>query len=141
MVHVKEEVDPIYEIAGIQKALDKGPILFFEKIKGYPNIVDIGNFFSRREPLMDLYSVDDHKKLKFKFVDAIREPLPPKIVTKAPCQEVVITDNIHKLADSTADNLHVFAVIRGDGELSNEDADDPEGPPQVFFEVNLVRLP
>jgi UbiD family decarboxylase len=92
--HVKEEVDPIYEIAGIQKALDKGPILFFEKIKGYPEFVDIGNFFSRREPLADLYDMDDPKKLKFKFVDAIRKPLPPKIVSEAPCQEVVITKDI-----------------------------------------------
>jgi len=92
--HVKEEVDPIYEIAGIQKALDKGPILIFEKIKGYPDFVDIGNFFSRREPLADLYDVDDPNKLKFKFVDAIREPLPPKIVSEAPCQEVVITKDI-----------------------------------------------
>lgn len=94
VVHVKEEVDPIYEIAGIQKALDKGPILFFEKIKGYPNMVNIGNFFSRREVLADLYDVDDPNQLKFKFVDAIREPLPPKIVTEAPCQEVVIKDDI-----------------------------------------------
>jgi 4-hydroxy-3-polyprenylbenzoate decarboxylase len=92
--HVKEEVDPIYEIAGIQKALDKGPILYFEKIKDYPDFVDIGNFFSRREPLADLYDVDDPKKLKFKFVDAIRRRLPPKIVSEAPCQEVVITDDI-----------------------------------------------
>ncbi len=94
VVHVKEEVDPIYEIAGIQKALDKGPILFFEKIKGYPNMVNIGNFFSRREVLADLYDVDDPNQLKFKFVDAIREPLPPTIVTEAPCQEVVIKDDI-----------------------------------------------
>jgi len=92
--HVKEEVDPIYEIAGIQKALDKGPIFLFEKIKGYPDFVDIGNFFSRRKPLADLYDVNDPKKLKFKFVDAIRKPLPPKIVSEAHCQEVVITKDI-----------------------------------------------
>jgi hypothetical protein len=75
--------------------------------------------------------------------DWVIEPSGRLVLTldDGPEAEVVITDNIHKLADSTADNLHVFAVIRGDGELSNEDADDPEGPPQVFFEVNLVRLP
>ena len=94
VLHVTEEVDPIYEIAGIQKALDKGPILYFEKVKGYPDFVDIGNFFSRREPLADLFDVDDPKKLKFKFVDALSKPLPPTVVTEAPCQEVVITENI-----------------------------------------------
>lgn len=75
--------------------------------------------------------------------DWVIEPSGRLVLTldDGPEAEVVITDNIHKLADSTANNLHVFAVIRGDGELINEDADDPEGPPQVFFEVNLVRLP
>jgi 4-hydroxy-3-polyprenylbenzoate decarboxylase len=97
VLHVKKEVDPIYEISGIQKALEKGPILLFEKIKGYPNFLDIGNFFSRREPLADLFDVDDPKKLKYKFVDAIHNPIPPKIVKDAPCQEVVITKNIDVL--------------------------------------------
>ena len=97
VLHVKKEVDPIYEIAGIQKALEKGPILLFEKIKGYPNFIDLGNFFGRREPLADLFDVDDPKKLKFKFVEAIKNPIPPKIVSKAPCQEVVITKNIDVL--------------------------------------------
>ena len=32
---VTKEVDPIYEIAGILKALDGGPALLFETIKGY----------------------------------------------------------------------------------------------------------
>jgi len=97
VLHVKKEVDPIYEISGIQKALEKGPILLFEKIKGYPNFLNIGNFFSRREPLADLFDVDDPKKLKYKFVDAIHNPIPPKIVKDAPCQEVVITKNIDVL--------------------------------------------
>ena len=44
VLHIKGEIDPIYEIAGIQKALDKGPVLFFENIKGYPKFCNIGNF-------------------------------------------------------------------------------------------------
>ena len=94
VIHVEKEVDPIYEISGIQKALEKGPILLFENIKGYPKFKDIGNFFGRREPLADLFDVDDPKKLKFKFVDAIKNPIPPKVVSEAPCQEVVITEGI-----------------------------------------------
>jgi len=97
VIHVKEEVDPIYEIAGISSSLLKGPILLFHNIKGYPDFVDISNFFCRREIMADLFDVEDPKKLKFKFVDAIREPLPPKIVTEAPCQEVVLTENIDVL--------------------------------------------
>jgi len=52
----------------------------------------------------------------------------------------VFSDNIHKLADSTADNLHVFSVFRRNGELEN-DTDDLTGPPEVIFEVNLTRVP
>jgi 4-hydroxy-3-polyprenylbenzoate decarboxylase len=97
IVHVKEEVNPIYEIAGITKALEKGPILMFEKIKGYPGFSNISNLFGRREPIADLYDVEDPNKLKFKFVDALRNPIPPKIVKDAPCQEVVITKKIDVL--------------------------------------------
>jgi len=97
VLHVKEEVDPIYEIAGIQKALDKGPVIFFEKIKGYPNFYDIGNFFSRRDRMADLFDVDSPNNIKFRFHEAIKKPLPPRKVAEAPCQEVVITDNIDVL--------------------------------------------
>jgi len=51
---------------------------------------------------------------------------------------VVYSDNLHRLADSTADNLHVFATYRADGELDN-DTDVPSGPPEVIFDVHLVR--
>jgi len=98
VIRVKQEVDPEYEIAGIQKALEGGPVLFFENIKGYPDINDIGNVFSKRENIADLYDIDDTKKIKFRFLDALKKPLPPKIVSQAPCQETVITDNIDVLA-------------------------------------------
>ncbi|MBW1800310.1 MAG: UbiD family decarboxylase [Deltaproteobacteria bacterium] len=94
VLRIKEEVDPIYEIAGLAKALDKGPVLMFENIKGYAQFRNIGNFFSRRDRLADLYDLEDTKELKFRFVEALRKPLPPKVVEDAPCQEVVITDNI-----------------------------------------------
>lgn len=96
--HIQGEVDPIYEIAGIQKALDKGPVIFFENIKGYPDFCNIGNFFSRRDRIAALFDVDDTKKLKFKFIEALKNPLPPQIVEDAPCQEEVVTDNIDVLA-------------------------------------------
>ena len=94
VLHIKQEVDPIYEIAGIQKALDGGPAVLFENIKGYPNFYNVGSILSRRERIADLYDEDDPIKLKFRFKDALKKPLPPKIVNDAPCQEVVTTKNI-----------------------------------------------
>lgn len=97
VVRVKEAVDPIYEIAAIQKALEKGPILLFENVKGYPDFENLGNFFGRREPLAELYGVEQTKHLKFRFVEALKKPLPPVVVEDAPVQEVVVTENIDVL--------------------------------------------
>jgi 4-hydroxy-3-polyprenylbenzoate decarboxylase len=98
VLHIKKEVDPIYEIAGIQKALDGGPAVLFENIKGYPNFYNVGSILSRRERIADLYDEDDPIQLKFRFRDALKKPLPPKIVNNAPCQEVVTTKDIDVLA-------------------------------------------
>jgi UbiD family decarboxylase len=98
VLHIKKEVDPIYEIAGIQKALDGGPAVLFENIKGYPNFYNVGSILSRRERIADLYDEDDPIQLKFRFRDALKKPLPPKIVNDAPCQEVVTTKDIDVLA-------------------------------------------
>lgn len=94
VLEVKGEVDPIYEIAGIQKAFENGPVLLFKHIKGYPNVLNVANVFSRTEIAAKIFDVADPKKLKFKGVDAIRHPIPPKIVEEAPCQEVIRTNDI-----------------------------------------------
>jgi 4-hydroxy-3-polyprenylbenzoate decarboxylase len=95
---VEGEVDPIYEIAGIQKALENGPVLLFQNIKGYPGVRDIGNIFSREERVAALFDVADHKQLKFKCVSAMEDPIPPVTLADGPCQEVVIKDDIDVMA-------------------------------------------
>ena len=91
----EKEVDPIYEIAGIQKALEDGPALLFENIKGYPGVRNIGNVLGRQDIVAGIFDLDDPKKLKFKALDSMKNPLPPTVVEKAPCQEVVITEDIN----------------------------------------------
>jgi len=91
---IKDEVDTVYEISAIEKKLDNGPAFLFENIKGYPGVRDAGNIFARIEDVAAMFGLDDHRKLKFKCHQAIKSPLPPKVFAKAPCQEVVITDNI-----------------------------------------------
>ncbi|MDP2645494.1 MAG: UbiD family decarboxylase [Desulfobacterales bacterium] len=91
---VKNEVDPIYEISGIQAAMDNGPALFFENIKGYPGVRDVANVFSRIERMAGIFDISDPKKLKFKCVDAIKRPIAPRIIENAPCQEIVYTQDI-----------------------------------------------
>ncbi|MBI2849210.1 MAG: UbiD family decarboxylase [Chloroflexi bacterium] len=95
---VKDEVDPIYEVSGISKAFDGGPALLFEKIKGYPGHRIVSNLFSTRERTSKIFGVADPKKLKFKYLEAIRKPIPPRIGDSGPCQENVITKDIDVMA-------------------------------------------
>ena len=88
-------VDPDLELAGIQKALDNGPGLLFEKLKGYPEKRFGANFFSHDRRLCMLFDVKDVVELKARIREGFRNPIPPKEVENAPCQEVVITDDIN----------------------------------------------
>jgi UbiD family decarboxylase len=98
LLTITEEVDPICEVSGIQKALEDGPALFFENVKGYSGVGILGNVFSRWERVADLFDVSDPKQLKFKFLEQIKNPVPPRVVENAPCQEVVITKGIDVMA-------------------------------------------
>ncbi|MBI2934846.1 MAG: UbiD family decarboxylase [Chloroflexi bacterium] len=91
---VTQEVDPIYEIAGIQKALDGGPALLFENIRGYPHVRDAGNIFSQKPRVATLFGARDIREFKLLCRQAITDPLPPEVVSSAPCQETVITENL-----------------------------------------------
>ncbi|HKZ50158.1 MAG TPA: UbiD family decarboxylase, partial [Dehalococcoidia bacterium] len=82
------------EVAGILKALDGGSAILFESIKGYPGVRGVGNVFAREEAMAGLFDVEDPRRLKYKAWEALRNPLSPRVVEDAPCQEVVITDGI-----------------------------------------------
>jgi UbiD family decarboxylase len=99
LLTVGGEVDPICEVSGIQKTLEDGPAILFENVKGYPGGVRIlGNVFSRMENVAALFGVSDPRQLKFKFLELIKNPVRPKVVEKAPCQEVVIRRDINVMA-------------------------------------------
>ncbi len=91
---VKGEVDPIYEISGSEKAFENGPVWRFENIKGYPGVRDVGNVFSREERVAGIFDVASAKELKFKCLEALKNPITARLVEEAPCQEVVITEDI-----------------------------------------------
>ena len=91
---VETEVDPILEVAGIEKALDNGPALLFENVKGFPKVRIAGNLLARMDLTAAMFGVNDHRRFKFKCLDAIKAPLPPVMAEYAPCHEVSITKNI-----------------------------------------------
>ena len=87
LIRVKKEVSVKKEIANIIYSLDEQPVIF-ENVKGYPFPIFAGITGSRDIIAEGLGTTKD--KLLFKLVDALRNPKTPKIVDKAPCQEVVI---------------------------------------------------
>ncbi len=57
VITVKKEVDPIYQISGLEKALE-----------GYPGVRAAGNVLSNNKRKAKIFDVEDQKKLKFKFL-------------------------------------------------------------------------
>ena len=94
---VRREVDPILEIAAITKSLDGGPVLLFEQIKGYPGARDVANVFANEGIYPRLFDASNEKEMMRRAHQALLNPIPPKVVTDAPCQEVVITEGIDVL--------------------------------------------
>ncbi len=84
------QVDPTIEATAIAKAFDDGPAFVAEHIKGYPNARYIGNLWTRRERVGKLVGVDDYRDVKHRIIHAVKNPVPPKVVSDAPVQEVVI---------------------------------------------------
>ena len=94
LLETNKEVDPNQEMTGLQKRLDGGLPMVFNNVKGYPNARLATNVMGSDRIIAKMFGCNSRKELKFKIHESILQPLPPKIVDKAPCQEVVIDKNI-----------------------------------------------
>jgi gallate decarboxylase subunit C len=95
LLEIKKEVDPNLEIAGIEKELDGGPAILFDNLKGYENSRVCGNITASRENVAKIFGVENEPKAMLEWGrNALLNPMPPVEVEKAPCQEVVVTDDI-----------------------------------------------
>jgi UbiD family decarboxylase len=59
LVTTGAEVDPHLQVAAIQKHLDGGAALLFDRVKGYPNARICNNVFASAERIARLFDVDD----------------------------------------------------------------------------------
>jgi len=105
LVRVKKEVSTKYEIANIIYSLDEKPVIF-ENVKGY-NFPVFAGITSNRDIIAEALGTTKDKLL-LKLVDALRNPKIPKIVNKAPCQEVVVSN-------PDVDKLPLLFHLPGDG--------------------------
>jgi UbiD family decarboxylase len=99
LVETDVEVDPNLEFAGIQKRMDGGPPVQFNRVKGYPHARLVMNLFSQREMIDRLFGFTSSKDRTQRVAEMIRKPLPPVIVERAeaPAQEVVVTEDLRVL--------------------------------------------
>lgn len=88
------EVDPYLEMAALQKRFEGGPALLFNNVKGYPNGRLATNIFAHKPRVARMFDLEDPTRLKFKIANAINNPIKPRVVDQAPCQEVVIDKDI-----------------------------------------------
>lgn len=90
LVEVDEEVDP--KVAGALTGIslyDKGPAVIFNNIKGADFPCCVGNMASMQRLLWAL-GIERIEDLNEEWCRRTEKLVPPKIVTNAPCQEVVI---------------------------------------------------
>ena len=90
------EVDPDLEITGLQKHLDGGPVLLFNKVKGKPHARAITNLFADGNVIDKMFGFNGPVDRTRKVAYALTHPMKPVEVpqTVAPCQEEVITDDL-----------------------------------------------
>lgn len=89
LVRIKKEVSTKFEAANIIYSLDEKPVIF-DNVKGYSYPIFAG-ITSNRDIIAEGLGTTKEKLLS-KLVEALRNPKEPKIVDKAPCQEVIIKD-------------------------------------------------
>jgi UbiD family decarboxylase len=98
---VSREVDPAYEITAIAVKLEqeakRRPILLFEKVKGTKFPVLTNLHAGRARLATAIHAKPD--ELQKSYLRAMEKPIPPKILTKAPVKEVVLTGDQIDLYD------------------------------------------
>jgi len=98
---ISKEVDPAYELTAIVVKLEqeakRRPIVLFEKVKGtkFPVLTNLHASRSRLALAMNVQP----EEMQRAYLRAMEKPIPPKIVSKAPVKEVVLTGKQLNLYD------------------------------------------
>jgi UbiD family decarboxylase len=89
ILHVNREVSPRFEMSSIIKHFDQtGPVIFFDKVKGYRNKV-VANVCATRERLCNALSVEP-EQLYAQLTEAWKNPSKPKIAKEGSVKEHVV---------------------------------------------------
>ena len=101
MLVISREMDPAYEITAIAAKFDqeakRRPILLFEKVRGSKFPV-LTNLHASRARLALAMGVEP-QVMQRAYLRAMEKPIPPKIVSKAPVKDVILTGDRVNLLD------------------------------------------
>lgn len=90
LVRVLDEVDPVYELAGVARHFEGGPAVLFEKVKGGDFPVLVGLYWNR-ENVGRLFGCSA-RRLPFAIAEGVERwaagPVAPVVVDDAPVQQV-----------------------------------------------------
>ena len=92
LIVTDKEVDPDLEVTGLQKLMDGGHPVLFNKVKGKPDHRVITNLFGNIDVVNRMFGWDSDKDRTIKLAAALNRPLPPHEIaqSEAPCQRIVI---------------------------------------------------
>jgi len=90
LLHIREPVDPRFELSAYLTELAHGPAVRFESMSGH-RLPAVGNVLNSLERIARALG-STPAQMQSKIVAAIRTPLPLRTVVSAPCHEIVIED-------------------------------------------------
>jgi len=93
LVRVRAEVDSDLEVGAIMRnVFDKrGKAILFENVKGHRMPLICGAMDTFKRYALGVDCAPHPREILKKNVEAVRKPIPPTMIEKAPCQEVVLT--------------------------------------------------
>lgn len=92
LLECNREVDSVYEMGAVLKYFNNKRPMLFNKIKNH-SISSIGGLYGDREIVYDLLNINHENRIE-KFMDAIVNSEPYKVVNNGPIKENIIRRNI-----------------------------------------------
>lgn len=95
LVTTSAPIDPDVQFAAVQKRMDGGPPVLFERIKGHDHARFVMNLFAQTDIIDQLFGFEGATDRTRRIAEAIRKPIEPRMVTRdeAPAQQIVQTEN------------------------------------------------
>ncbi len=109
LLECNKEVDYVYEMGGILNHFSNLQPILFNRVKNHNTSV-VGGLFGNRKIFYDLLDVNSENR-NYKFMEALINPGPYKVVETGPIKENIITRNI--------DVMRLFPINKFNGKDSS----------------------